>query len=73
LVYFYNTSSGKAKPGTRLTFLVTNRLYFEIERRLRSLTKQVQTIRLASEDGSERISEDICLFVKAKINELREG
>ncbi|MCJ1371085.1 hypothetical protein MMC20_002300 [Loxospora ochrophaea] len=53
-----------------LSFLVTSRPYYHIERRFRSLTSNFPTIRLAGEVETESISKEIDLVIKARVQEI---
>ncbi|KAF2494972.1 hypothetical protein BU16DRAFT_590252 [Lophium mytilinum] len=67
---FYNRLSKSSVPGSKLKFLVTSRPYSEIGRRFSSLTYDVPTIRLAGEGESEKISLEIGIVMKAKVEEI---
>ncbi|PSN58669.1 hypothetical protein BS50DRAFT_510002, partial [Corynespora cassiicola Philippines] len=56
-----------------LKFLVTSRPYNDIEYEFSGLTENVPTIRLAGEDESERISEEIGIVIDAEVKEIAGG
>jgi ankyrin repeat domain-containing protein 50 len=62
--------SSRRKPNTRLKFLVTSRPYYDIERRFQSLTDNMPTIRLAGEEETEAITQEIDLVIRAEIPKI---
>jgi hypothetical protein len=61
----------KHEPNkARLKFLVTSRPYVDIERRFQPLTSAVPTVRLAGEEETESISQEIEKVIKAKVQEI---
>jgi len=64
---FYKHSVPRSDRESKLKFLVTSRPYSEIEREFSSLTRDVPTIRLAGENESESISQEIALVIEAKV------
>jgi hypothetical protein len=55
---------------TAITFLVTSRPYFDIERRFKELIKDVPTIRLAGEEETASISKEIDIVIKAQVQKI---
>lgn len=60
----------KNKTKSSLKFLVTSRPYFHIERRFKDLTLKFPSTRLAGEDESKAISQEINLVIKEKVQKL---
>lgn len=67
---FYNESSSSARRPSNLKFLVTSRPYHGIEIRFRELVHKVPTIRLAGEEESKAISEEIQLVSRARLTQI---
>lgn len=62
-------SKGTALPS-KLKFLVTSRPYGDIENGFYGLTQDLPTIRLAGEDESDKISEEIKQVAKVRVNDI---
>ncbi|KAF1835671.1 hypothetical protein BDW02DRAFT_629345 [Decorospora gaudefroyi] len=69
---FYRRSVDKSNRGSKLKFLVTSRPYNEIERGFSRLTRNIPTVRLAGEDESEKISQEIAIVIEAKVRDIAE-
>jgi hypothetical protein len=67
---FYNDSISRSDQGSRLKFLVTSRPYREIEDKFFTLTQRFPTIRLAGEDESEKISQEIALVIETEVGKI---
>jgi ankyrin repeat domain-containing protein 50 len=67
---FYGYGVSTRKEKTALKFLITSRPYFDIERRFKQLTKDIPTIRLAGEDETASISQEIDIVIKAKVQNI---
>ncbi|KAJ5174127.1 uncharacterized protein N7482_000004 [Penicillium canariense] len=68
---FENNHDNKEKKA-RLKLLVTSRLYFDIERSFRPMTKQSSVIHLKGEEESKAISVEIDLVIKSEIPKITE-
>ena len=66
---FYRDTAGDESGKTKLKFLITSRLYFNIERRFSQLTRHLPTIRLEGEKESESISHEIDFAIKARVQD----
>jgi transcription termination factor Rho len=69
---FYCRHLDEHERESRLKFLVTSRPYSDIERGFSELTRNIPTIRLAGEDESEMISQEIGIVIEAKVREIAE-
>jgi hypothetical protein len=69
---FYRHSDNTSQRGSKLKFLVTSRPYGEIELEFSPLISSVPTIRLAGEDESDKISNEIGFVIQAKVKEIAE-
>jgi hypothetical protein len=69
---FYRRSGNTSQRGCKLKFLVTSRPYSEIELKFSPLIRSVPNIRLAGEDESEKISNEIGYVIQAKVKEIAE-
>jgi hypothetical protein len=69
---FYRRSDNTSQRGSKLKFLVTSRPYGEIELKFSPLIRSVPNIRLAGEDESEKISNEIGFVIQAKVKEIAE-
>ncbi|CAI7644417.1 unnamed protein product [Penicillium bialowiezense] len=70
---FYDSSLTTSAQGSSLKFLVTSRPYDGIVDKFAKLTRKIPTIRLAGEEETEGISEEITVVIKAKVAELAEN
>ena len=69
---FYGRYIDEPKRQSKLKFLVTSRPYSDIEYGFSKLTRDVPTIRLAGEEESEKISQEIGIVIEAKVKEIAE-
>jgi ferritin-like protein len=69
---FYGRYVDEPKRESRLKFLVTSRPYSDIEYGFSKLTRDIPTIRLAGENESETISQEIRIVIEAKVTEIAE-
>ncbi len=67
---FYNMLQDQKRSKSKFKFLVISRLYNEIERRFCTLTDNALTIRLAGELKSRRISYEIGIVIKEKVDKV---
>ncbi|CAI7663419.1 unnamed protein product [Penicillium glandicola] len=72
LEQFYTTPRKEPHVGPKLKFLVTSRPYGNIERGFSQLTNRYPTIRLAADDESQAISEEINVVMQARVDEIAE-
>lgn len=67
---FYDSSLTTSAQGSSLKFLVTSRPYDGIVDKFSELTEKIPTIRLAGEEETEGISQEITIVIKAKVEKL---
>jgi Ankyrin repeats (3 copies) len=72
LEQFYTASAKHPRTESRLKFLVTSRPYQQIELRFFKLIKCVPTIRLAGEEESKTISQEINVVIKVMVEQIGE-
>jgi hypothetical protein len=69
---FYNQSSIAARRRSNLKFLVTSRPYHGIEVHFQELVHKFPTIRLAGEEESKAIGQEVQLVIKTKVTQIAE-
>jgi hypothetical protein len=72
LEVFYTRSVDTPKQGSSLKFLVTSCAYSGIECGFSKLIQNIPTIRLAGEDESGKISNEIGIIIEVKAKEIAE-